>query len=1049
VSAARYPVCPCTDGVSLLGESRFFRFGEYEVDTQLWELRAGGRPLAIQAKPLSLLVYLLRNADRVVSNEELLDSVWAGIHVNEAALKTAVRVLRRTLGDSASDPRWITNARRRGYRFHGPLQVLGADGQPADAPPVAEPAARSDDFVGREDQLAQLRTELEGPTRVVLLHGPPGVGKTRTASELARDAVSRGFEAHVGRTHDGEGAPPFWPWIEILRSWFDARSPEEAGRNAHAHPDLCLLLPELAEEYGAQAERTPTDSAQHARFRMFDQIARFLRASSLRRPLLLVIDDLQWADDDSLALLLFLARRAAGMQGLILGTHRDGIEDGERMQRIAAVQREPGTRSLALRGLERDAVDRIVRERVAGPLADAHGERIFDATGGNPLFVLELTKSLAADDGAALRALERLPISERLREAVGSRMRECSLACQQVLRTLCVEPAGLRLAVLRRALPLDGPELLATLGEAERAGYVARRGESFQFAHDVLREALYEELAPSDRLGLHCAVGEAIDAVGGPDAIQVLGQTAHHFTESAALAHPQRAVEHAQRAAEGARDVRAYADAAALYRRALRALEFVEQPSEELRCVLLICLGDMLGEGREHLHELQRILLQAMELARKHGWLRLWAVAAERCTIHMGARYFIVPVLYAGAEPITERLEAALEAVLPELEVNADALLRARVLLALYMLRAYRGAHEAARTCIDEAEKLSRPLADSLLRAEVLMAQWNAGVFFDRREEWRTYPATLLRHARSLGRLDLESHARRRELYIALERADRDGAERVVRRLERLVERCSTARTSLCFWRLLRAQLDGDTEDLLRAREEATRVAAQDHWQEIVNNVLGIHDWWALLMRGNIEPLLELVRGYYARYGFAPAVRLYLTRLLAHCGQHEEVRRDLRDLDRMLSIIPPRAEDWLHYMTVAAESCAITRDLESAPRIYAALAPDAERGVVGGTLLAHGSVARPLGSLAALLGHPDEAEHLMSKALAHARRLRSPVLVAITQIDHAAALLERASAEDLPRADTLLRSASATAESLAAEGLLERVRGLRERISRI
>ncbi len=200
-----------------------FAFGEFEADEALRELRREGRPIDLHPTPLRLLLYLLRHRDRVISKDELLDRVWSEVAVSEGALSTAIKEIRSALGDDGSQQRVIQTLRGRGYRLIAPVEE-----QPAATPTRTYPARRGvPDFVGRGSILTQLDAALEdagaGRGRIVLLAGEAGIGKTRTAEEFAATARSRGVSVHAAWCREEKGAPPYWPWVQILRGLVDGR----------------------------------------------------------------------------------------------------------------------------------------------------------------------------------------------------------------------------------------------------------------------------------------------------------------------------------------------------------------------------------------------------------------------------------------------------------------------------------------------------------------------------------------------------------------------------------------------------------------------------------------------------------------------------------------------------------------------------------------------------------------------------------------------------------------------------------------------------------
>ena len=201
-------------------------------------------------------------------------------------------------------------------------------------------------FVGRQREMGELQAALEvalsGQGRLVMLAGEPGIGKTRTAQELIAYATVRGAQVLWGRCHAAEGAPPYWPWVQVIRSYIHGRDPEELrsqmGAGAADVAEVVLELKEVLPDLGPPPALEP----QQARFRLFDSITGFFKRASQSQPLMVVLDNLHWADRPSLQLLEFLAQEMAESRLLLLGTYRDQPERGHREMTIGIdVFRDP------------------------------------------------------------------------------------------------------------------------------------------------------------------------------------------------------------------------------------------------------------------------------------------------------------------------------------------------------------------------------------------------------------------------------------------------------------------------------------------------------------------------------------------------------------------------------------------------------------------------------------------------------------------------------------------------------------------------------------
>jgi DNA-binding winged helix-turn-helix (wHTH) protein len=485
------------------------RFGPYELDEARLELRRHGTRVRIQGKPLAVLRYLVRHGDRVVPHAELLQHVWAGARVEPGVLKSAVHALRRALAGGAertddpdSDGTWIASIHGQGYRFIGALH----DGPRASA---TGRAAGASDFVGREPELAELRrlcrAALDGQRRqIALIGGAPAVGKTRLAMELAREAEVLGFETHVGRTHGGAGAPPFWPWAQIVRGWMLVHGPERLAEIAAASGPASELLG-LA---GPPADPGSPCPPGPVRFRTFERTSRFLAGASRERPQLLILDDLHRADTASLELLGFLSQYPLDAPLVVLATHRP-LEPDHPLARLLP---RPGTHSIPLRALERDAVAKVLAASLGDEPAPGLVQTVLLRSGGNPLFVQELARALGA--GAPLDA----PVPARVHDAVRARICECSAASLQVLCLASVADADLTLPLLHEALgaELGGAALLAALAEAEQRDLLSFRGGSYRFVHGIVRETLRARLGATEQDRLLEQLDAARDALCAP-----------------------------------------------------------------------------------------------------------------------------------------------------------------------------------------------------------------------------------------------------------------------------------------------------------------------------------------------------------------------------------------------------------------------------------------------------------------------------------------------------------------------------------------------------
>src|SRR5437867_3656942 len=183
-------------------------------------------------------------------------------------------------------------------------------------------------FVGRHRELTELRAGLDdaaaGRGRLFLVVGEAGIGKTRLVEEVAREAAERGFQALVGRCWEGEGAPPYWPWVQVIRAYLRTTDAERlAAEMGGGAPYLAQLVPDVRERLPDLPPAPTSPQSEHARFYLFDAAATFLRNLAAATPLVLAFDDLQWADTPSLLLLQFLGHEMRNARMLVVGTYRE------------------------------------------------------------------------------------------------------------------------------------------------------------------------------------------------------------------------------------------------------------------------------------------------------------------------------------------------------------------------------------------------------------------------------------------------------------------------------------------------------------------------------------------------------------------------------------------------------------------------------------------------------------------------------------------------------------------------------------------------------
>ena len=585
-------------------------------------------------------------------------------------------------------------------------------------------------FVGRDREMERLRGGLEdalaGRGRLLMLVGEPGIGKTRTAQELDTYARLRGARVLVGRSYEGEGAPAYWPWLQMARAYIQDRGAEEAAAEMGAGAgDIAQVMPELRDLIPGLDIPKPGDPEQ-ARFRFFDSTATFLRNASRKDPLVLFLDDLHWADKPSLLFLQFLARELEGSRLLVIGTYRD-VELGRRhplSQVLAELARESLMERVPLRGLTEGDVARFVKMTASVEPPPRLVRAVYEETEGNPFFVSEIVNLLASegklDGGADLREVV-VTIPQGVREVVGRRLDRLSKECNFTLAAASVIGREFGLDVLDRVVcdevrsempqyehKLSREQLLEVIDEAVAARVIVASPHAvgrYSFSHALVREALYEELGVTRRVRLHRRIGEVIEELSGARRDEHLDELAHHFLQAQEL---DKAVDYSIHAAGRAMTQFAYEEGAELYERALQAMELRGGVGGEKQAELLLALGDAHARAGEPLRAVETFYAAADAARAARAYEQL-----ARAALGLAERFVIGEI----DEPLIAILEETLT-VVPE----EDSPMRARVLASLGMV-VYFQSRERSDSLTRDALAMARRLEDDATLASTLIAR--------------------------------------------------------------------------------------------------------------------------------------------------------------------------------------------------------------------------------------------------------------------------------------------------------------------------------------
>ncbi|MGA2210814.1 MAG: BTAD domain-containing putative transcriptional regulator [Acidimicrobiales bacterium] len=873
-------------------------------------------------------------------------------------------------------------------------------------------------FVGRVDELAWLGAQWhaasQGAPRLAVLEGEPGIGKTRMAAEFAERCYRGGTTVLWGRCTEEAGVP------------FDALAAALGplvGTVAATTPLWHLFgVPE------APALRGGPEVERH---RMFQLVSDLLERAAADAPVLLVLDDLQWVDRSTLALLGHFLRSAPAVCVLILATLRTTeLPAADAVLSIVdelAADDRAGRREV--RGLGAAEVDSLIASIVRPRAPENLAGLIQARTGGNPFFVTALLRELGEGGVPELDRLDGLGLPATVRGVVDRRVEQLQPVARQLLEVAAVIGVEFDSSVVGELTNLPQPSLAAVLDEIEAAG-IAHHGEGnlYTFTHALIRDVIYDGVGPPRRALVHRDVGILLETHPDSGSRDRPAQLARHFASSGLAEVGGKAIAYATRAGEDALASFAYEDAASYFETALGLIDGGPVEVDELtradvqfaRARSAFASGDRTRAKADF----EAVAAVYRHIADSDRLTQLALAISGTSMRHLWAEYGTV------SDWLIELLREAL--AFTEGDATPD---RVR-LLARLAEELYFSPDAGMRTDIaEQALAMGRSLGEVHALADALNGRLRALWQPANSEERLPMAQELGDLAARIGNADLAMAGAGWAIVSRLERGLTEGIDEEVERFAAMTTEYRSPHHRVWALALLggRALARGDFEKTERLLAEGMNVAPEVFGYAIQ----GFAGQLCTLRieQGRAAEVLDAGRSFVAQYPQVPAWRAGLSVILAELGLHEEAREQIGVLTAGGLEAVRQDQEWLFLMGALAETCSVVGLPDIAAQCYEMLAPFADRCIVlGDGYVLWCSVEKSLGLLARVLGRADDACCHLERALAVHHALDSAPLVARARFELARAL--DAAGADPAAVTSQLESARRGATRLGQFGLL-------------
>jgi class 3 adenylate cyclase len=899
-------------------------------------------------------------------------------------------------------------------------------------------AVGDQEFVGRRRELAEISSALDklvaGVGSLFLLRGELGIGKTALCDEIERIAIPKGIRVLWARSWEESGVPPYWLWIQVLRSLevsADLKTPAaSAGPIGSYLVERALRRKPGRDEVGiTQADRNiDPETGEHERFELFERVLSLLQKASQDSPLLFVFDDCHAADESSMALLRFVARHMRQFRIMLLVTYRE--EDAHRRASVQAHINALGREGLtiSLGSLSREETVDFVQHSVGLRLGLASAAKLFESTEGNPFFLKEILR-LVADatgrDDPREFLLENLPLPDQLEETIRLRLAPISPKTKELLHLAAVDGAQFELDALVALQASDERAIVLQLQEATQAGVILslpKHNSHYRFTHGLFARCLYEEIPIDRRRDVHLQLASLLEKSSQTQSEALIARIAYHRLRALPSGDMATAIEFARKAAKQAASSLAYEDAARWYEEILRAVESQQRPRIDERCELQHGLAESLhraGLFRQSRQNFEALVALA-RTSQKGEWL-------ARAVLGIG----LLPLTPGTADrTLNTLLEEALTAIGP-----SDSALRARLLAlaAESMQWSDPGLRRVsiARESIAMARRVGDPLAleDCLYRSHVALSGPDT---LEERLAISSEFVALAQKATAAGTA-LRAHYLR--LRDTLETGPSNEVESEVDEYVRVADQFRQRHVGIAEAALaMRAMMRGRFDEAENLAMQALTLG-QDRQDGMAPQAFAAQMTVIRREQGRISEIEPIIRGIVIQFPNLVLARCGLAFCCCEDKRLEDARFEFERLAASDFSAIARDVSWLPAHVLLAEVCVSLDDRDRAGTLHKLLVPYAHRNAALDMYAYYGPVAHYLGMLATVTKNLDEAETHFEDALRLSRTMDSRPWFARSQHFYARMLLSRSLENDLERAELLNGSSLAIAQSLKMKSL--------------